>query len=72
MTTFAVRLKELRKERGLTQNKLAKKIYISKPTVCAYENGYRIPRADVVVDFARFFNVSADYLLGMSDRKESL
>lgn len=70
METFAKRLREQRKACGLTQAKLAKKTLISVHTICAYENGNRIPRADVIVIFAKFFKLSTDYLLGLSERKE--
>lgn len=70
MEEFAKRLRKQRKACGLTQAKLGKKTLISVHTICAYENGNRIPKADNVVILANFFKLSTDYLLGLSNRKE--
>jgi len=61
------RLKALREARRLTQDDLAQALDISEPQIWRYENGESKPRGDVVIKFATFFGVSADYLLGLSD-----
>lgn len=71
--TFGDRFKQLRLEKGLTQQDLAEdfnKIYgytFSKPSISQYENGKRSPENKPLRDFATYFNVSVDYLLGTSN-----
>ena len=64
------RLKELRKEKKLTQKELADKINVSKITVLRWENGERVPKSDKAQQLADFFGVSVGYLLGYSDKEE--
>lgn len=63
------RLKELRESKGLTQLQLAESINIGRVSVSNYENGDRTPDVDLIIMFADFFGVSADYLLGRSEFK---
>ena len=58
------RLKQLRKENGLTQTELAKKLNIGQTTIAAYENGTHDPQIFSLVAYANFFNCSVDFLLG--------
>lgn len=67
---FSYRLSVLLEENNLSQTKLAQNIGTSNVTICRYLNGERIPRLDVVTKMADVFNVSIDYLLGISDNKE--
>jgi len=60
-------LAELREDKDLTQQQLADLLHISNSTVSAYELGNRVPSADTLVLFARFFGVTTDYLLGLTD-----
>lgn len=62
---FQERFKELRGD--MPQGEFCKKIRISRPTVSLYENGERIPDAEVLRNIAEYCNVSADWLLGLSD-----
>lgn len=66
---FASRLKELREKIGLNQNKCAKKLNISRGSISFYENGERLPDIETIYNMATFFNVSADYLIGLTDVK---
>lgn len=61
---FALRLKELREERGLSQQSFANKLKISQSTVGMWESGKREPGFDMVIVIAEFFQCSVDYLLG--------
>lgn len=61
------RIKELRKQKGMTQASLAKVLKVSDRTVGFYENGDRDPDTDTLIKLADFFDVSVDYLLGHSD-----
>ena len=67
MTKFGNRLKELRKEKGISQQKLALEIHYSQSVVCDWENNKMDPAASAIVAVADYFGVSTDFLLG---RKE--
>jgi len=62
--SFTERLISLRKEAGLTQKEIAKKLQISQPQYARTENGGRKPNGATLEKFAKFFNVSVSYLLG--------
>lgn len=64
------RIKELRTERGITQADLAKILKISDRAVGYYENGDREPDYSTLLKIADYFDVSIDYLLGVSDIKK--
>ena len=64
---FSYRLTVLLDENNMTQTQLAKKIGTSNVTICRYLTGERVPRLDVVTKIANVFNVSLDYLLGLSN-----
>jgi transcriptional regulator with XRE-family HTH domain len=68
MATFAERLKELRKEKQLTVEQLANNIGSAKSTISRYENG-REPKGDIIRLLTEYFDVSIDYLMGVSDIK---
>lgn len=61
------RLRTLREAHSLTQEELAIYLGISEPQVWRYEKGENQPRADILVKLSGYFNVSVDYLLGISD-----
>lgn len=67
MNKFAERLKELRVEKGLSIIQLAKETNLSKSAVSYWENCERIPNALAIITLCKYFNVSADYLLGLED-----
>lgn len=67
MEIFAERLKELRNEKGLTQNQLAKELGLTHTAICRWESGLRMPTAQAIVIIAKYFGVSADYLWGLED-----
>ena len=56
-------LKQLRQERGITQNKLAEKLGLSRSTIAMYETNASEPDLETLNSIASFFNVSIDYLL---------
>ncbi len=66
---FSYRLTVLLDENNMTQTQLAKQIGTSNVTICRYLTCERIPRLDVVTKIANVFNVSLDYLLGLSEDK---
>lgn len=63
------RIKELRKEKGLTQSDLAKLLNVSDRSVGFYENEKRDPDTNSLKILSDFFDVSIDYLLGHSNQK---
>jgi transcriptional regulator with XRE-family HTH domain len=70
MATLSERLKELRIEGNALQQDIASAVDLSLRGYQRYERGERIPDGDVIINLCRFFNVSADYLLGLSDERE--
>ena len=70
MEYLGMKLKALRQEKSITQKNLADFLEIAPATVSAYETGSNYPSVDIVIKLCKFFIVSADYLLGLSDKKE--
>ena len=66
---FGTRLKQLRKQAGLTQQQLATQLGITKSVVSFYELQDRSPSPEVLIKLAAIFHVSADYLLGLDTRE---
>lgn len=69
MNTIGKRIKMLREDERLNQKELAKALNISNTTLSQYETGQRTPSDDIKIKLANFFNVSTDYLLGITDIK---
>ncbi len=61
------RLKEIRKINDDTQPDLAAKLNVSLPTVQSWEQGKSSPSHEMLIGICRLYNVSSDYLLGLSD-----
>ncbi|KDA51355.1 transcriptional regulator, XRE family [Leuconostoc mesenteroides subsp. cremoris T26] len=61
------RLRELRKERNVTQQELADDMLVTIRTLARYESGEREPRVSILIDLADYFKVSIDYLVGRID-----
>ena len=61
------RLRELRIKAGLKQQDLLKSFKLSQGRYSQYETGKRKPDYDLLIEFADFYNVSLDYLLGRTD-----
>ena len=71
MTTIKDRIKELRKEKGLTQEKLAKLLGLNaKSSIANYENGANSPSDEVKIKMCTLFNCSMDYLMGKSNQRK--
>ena len=69
MNKFAERLKELRNERYLSQMDLALETGLSQSAITTWETGSRQPNSTAIVTLANYFEVSCDYLLGVSDER---
>ena len=61
------RLKELREAKGLTQKQVANLLNLHSVTYLHYEKAQREPPLQVLAEMAVFFEVSVDYLLGLSE-----
>lgn len=67
---FAKNLKELRLQSGMTQTELGNRLYVSKQAVSKWETGKAMPDIDLLVDIAKIFNVSVDYITGEQGIKQ--
>ena len=61
-------IKKLRMNKGMSQVQLADKLSVTKQSVSNWENEYIMPSVDMLIKIANFFNVSTDYLLGLSEK----
>ncbi len=66
------RLRDLREDADLSQIECAKIAYISKNSYIRYETGERTPPFDVIVNLAKYYNVSIDYIAGLTNCKKIL
>ena len=62
-----VRLKELRKKKGISQLRLATDLNTTQNTISRYETGEREPGIAELIKIADYFHVSVDYLIGHTD-----
>lgn len=67
MNKFSQRLKELRIEKSISQEQLAKETGFTQSAVYYWENEQRVPNANVIIALAKYFGVTTDYLLGVED-----
>ena len=63
------RIAELRKEKHLNQIGLGLKLNVSQKMISAYESGVHQPSIDTLIQMSKIFNVSVDYIIGISDIK---
>lgn len=61
------RIKELRKEKNLSQIQLASQIGVSQKAIDYWELGTNEPKASYIIKLAKYFDVSADFLLGIDE-----
>lgn len=66
---LGLKVRRLRESRDWSQAELARRTGVTKSAISTYELGLRTPSADVVCAFAKVFGVSADYLLGIAERR---
>lgn len=70
-TSFGERLRQIRKERGETQDEFALIIETSKQVLSRYESGQRIPKISLAEKYAKALGVSVDYLMGKDVPQEA-
>lgn len=61
------RLKELRIERGFKLKEVAERLNVTIRSISRYEDGTREPSVEMIVKFCNLYEVTSDYLLGLSD-----
>ena len=66
------RLRELRKECGISQQRLAEAIFVTQPSINKYENHNIEPEIAILIRMADFFNTSVDYLIGHTDVRQRI
>ena len=59
------RIRQLRKERGITMKELGRIVGLAESTISQYENGKREPDNKTLLMFSKYFGVSVDYILGL-------
>ena len=64
------RIRELREDHDLTQAQVGRAINVPQRTYAYYESGQRMVPPHVLCALADFYQVSVDYILGRTDRKE--
>lgn len=69
MSVFAERLKELRKEKGLTQSQVGVHLGMSQQNYHRWEVGERSPSGETLINLADYFDVSIDYLVGRKNER---
>lgn len=64
---YGKRIKELRVERNLSQQKLADELHTTQKNISKYETEFLDLSTDMLIRICKFFEVSADYILGIKD-----
>ena len=67
MRIVAERIRLLRNEKNIGQNELSKQLGVSNASISYWENAKQEPSASALYKLATYFDVSADYLLGITD-----
>ena len=66
---LSTRIAQLRKESGLSQSQLGLKFGLSQDAISNMERGRRTTTTEKIIEIAKYFNVTTDYLLGLSDER---
>lgn len=64
-----MRLKDLREDADITQGELAEYLHIKQNTYSQYENGQRQLPIPVLIQLAKYYKTSTDYILGLTDKR---
>ena len=68
---LGTKLADLRKRHGYSQEALAEKMGVSRQAVSKWERGESTPDTDTLIELAKLYNVSVDYILGLTDNPKS-
>ena len=66
------RIKNIRIDRDKSQKEVAAYLGVDRKTYCRYENGTHVIRADTVISLAKYYNLSLDYVCGVTDGERPL
>ena len=66
------RLKEIRTDKNLSQKEVADYLKIDRKTYCRYENGHHEIKLDILIQLAKFYRVSLDYLAGLTNAPKTI
>lgn len=69
MQFFGIKFRRLRTAQDMTQQELANKLKVNRATISSYETSALYPSVSMLVAIARYFNVSTDYLLGLTEEQ---
>ena len=69
MSTFSARLQQVRQERGFSRKEIAEILQVTPRAYQYYDEGKREPDYDKLILLSRHLNISADYLLGFTDKR---
>ncbi len=64
-----MRLKDMREDSDMTQKQIADILHIRQSTYCQYENGQRQVPIAVLIELARIYKTSVDFLIGITDQR---
>jgi transcriptional regulator with XRE-family HTH domain len=67
MKIFGERVKQILKEQGVTQKKMAEVLRVQPSTLCEWLNGNNEPPMQTIVEIATFLGVSTDFLFGLKE-----
>lgn len=65
----AERIKELREKNGLTQSELARRLYVTRSSVNAWEMAISIPSTEKIAQLCQILHTTSDYLIGLNDHE---
>lgn len=65
--SYYKRIRDLREDNDITQTEIAKHLNMKQPQYYRYETGLRDVPSDVLIELAKFYNTSVDYILGLTD-----
>ena len=68
---LAGKIKQLREKSEMTQAELARELGLTHSSINAWEMGLSVPSTPFIVELAKLFGVSTDYLLGLTDEKKA-
>lgn len=71
MSLFKERFKQERISKGITQKSLSEILGVDRTSISKYENGKQLPEVPVLEKMANYFDVSTDYLLGKTDKRNT-
>ena len=69
---YLKRLKDLREDNDKTQKQIAEILFITQQQYSLYEKGYREIPSSALITLAKFYDVSVDYILGLTDNPKQL